>query len=113
MVILTGIGMEMLLMSENIDLIWCDDCKCFVGELHRCQQWETTHRIPAAAARAIATRHDSELLEETVKSLESIRSLCIKNLLTPDNAQGYLNAIASIRTSAEEILAKLTEEKGE
>lgn len=28
---------------------WCDDCCCFVGENHRCQQWDTVFKIPLKA----------------------------------------------------------------
>jgi hypothetical protein len=28
---------------------YCDDCKCFVKENHRCQQWDTVHMIPKEA----------------------------------------------------------------
>lgn len=30
-------------------MYYCDDCKCFVKENHRCQQWGIVHMIPKEA----------------------------------------------------------------
>ncbi len=40
---------------------YCDDCKCFVKEGHRCQQWDTVHAIPQEAIeQLLETAHNSD-----------------------------------------------------
>jgi len=34
---------------EPEDMWWCTECQSFVGEMHRCEQWSQTLRIPAEA----------------------------------------------------------------
>ncbi len=54
---------------------WCSDCKCFVKENHRCQQWDTVSRIPVKALEAWNTRTEPKEVTKECKDCGTY-SLC-------------------------------------
>lgn len=73
-------------MENEKYIYYCDDCHCFVGKDHRCQQWSTVHMIPNEAVDKLQ-KSDKEQME---KSFHSLKNICDEKINKITELEKYI-----------------------
>jgi hypothetical protein len=76
---------------------WCDDCKVFVKENHRCQQWETVYRVPSEAIKSALSESKKEI-DRLNQAIEEIGSILYYDTDGMGDAKEALKIINRIET---------------
>jgi len=98
--------------DEAGDRWWCYECKAFVDESHRCEQWAQVRRIPAEAIAAL-DRKELVALRAEIEPMKSLTKFLGEELVTQKDAVlKYRNDILRLTKEKAELNAEIERLKG-